>query len=83
MCVIGIMPLPDKVSGSGYTMYLLGDSFLRGFYSVYDFEQQSVKLAVNIHAQDYVSIMPRKDEKWLYLIIVFVEIILCGAFLFS
>ena len=37
-CVFGIMPIPDKVSAGGYTMFLLGDVFLRNFYSVYDFE---------------------------------------------
>jgi len=37
-CVFGIMPIPDKVSAGGYTMYLLGDVFLRNFYSVYDFK---------------------------------------------
>ena len=36
-CVFGIMPIPDNVSAGGYTMYLLGDVFLRNFYSVYDF----------------------------------------------
>ena len=61
MCVIGIMPNPDKIGDTGYTMFLLGDTFLRGFYSVYDFEDKSVKLAVNINAQSYVSITDRKN----------------------
>ena len=71
MCVIGVMPLPETVSNTGYTMYLLGDSFLRGFYSVYDYNDQSVRLAVNVHAKDYASIVTRADHKWSFLIITF------------
>ena len=36
-------------------MYLLGDVFLRNFYSVYDYDRQSVSFGVNIHAKDQAS----------------------------
>jgi hypothetical protein len=50
-------------------MFLLGDTFLRNFYSVYDYDGQSVHLAVNVHSQDLVKISMRKDQKWPYLIV--------------
>ena len=36
-------------------MFLLGDVFLRNFYSVYDFLDLSVYLAVNEHSKDSVG----------------------------
>lgn len=35
-CIFGVMPLPSLVGTM--KMYLLGDVFLRNFYSVYEFE---------------------------------------------
>jgi len=35
---------------------------LRSFYQVYDYEEYSVKLAVNKHAKDYASIMTRPNN---------------------
>lgn len=37
-------------------MFLLGDVFLRNFYSVYDFQKQMVRLAVNVNAASYAGI---------------------------
>jgi hypothetical protein len=34
-CIFGVMPLPGMVGN--IQMFLLGDVFLRNFYSVYDF----------------------------------------------
>ena len=36
-------------------MFLLGDVFLRNFYSVYDFENLLVYLAVNKHSETVVG----------------------------
>ena len=63
------MPNPEGVSG-GYKMFLLGDTFLRGFFSVYDFENQMVQLGVNIHAKDYVKITAAKDFRIVYFGII-------------
>ena len=60
------MPLPSLVGS--LKMYLLGDVFLRNFYSVYDFEQQSVKLGVNQHSKDHASIQKR-DPAWQNMLI--------------
>ena len=49
ICIFAIMPLP-KVMLKGLNMFLLGDIFIRNFYSVFDFENHQVKLALNTHA---------------------------------
>lgn len=46
-CVVALMPNPSVLSKEN-NMFLLGDTFLRNFYSVYDYENQAVQLAVNI-----------------------------------
>ena len=51
---MGLMPLPGMVGG--IEMFLLGDVFLRNFYSVYDFEEQEISLAINKHAEDLVGV---------------------------
>lgn len=71
------MPNPSKVKDSDFTMFLLGDVFLRQFYSEYDFENQSVKLAVNVHAQAYVSIGNIENPLPFFLYIA------AGAFMLS
>lgn len=37
-------------------MFLLGDVFIRNFYSIFDYENQQVKLALNKHAQDQAGV---------------------------
>jgi len=53
-CIFGIIPLPEIVGDS--LMFLLGDAFLRNFYSVFDYDEQQVYLAVNKHAENQVAI---------------------------
>lgn len=53
-CIFGIIPLPEIVGDA--LMFLLGDVFLRSFYSVFDYDNQQVHLAVNEHAKEYVAI---------------------------
>jgi hypothetical protein len=48
------MPLPGVVNG--IDMFLLGDVFLRNFYSVFDFDNQEISLAINKHAKHVVGI---------------------------
>jgi len=36
-------------------LFLIGDAFLRHFYSVYDFDRDQVSLGINIHSKDKVS----------------------------
>jgi hypothetical protein len=37
-------------------MFLLGDVFLRNFYSVFDYENNKVSLGINLHSKDFVGI---------------------------
>jgi len=53
-CIFGVIPLPDVVADA--RMFLLGDVFLRNFYSVFDYDEQEVYLAINSHAKDRVGI---------------------------
>jgi hypothetical protein len=36
-------------------LFLIGDAFLRHFYSVYDFDRDQVSLGINVHSKDKVS----------------------------
>lgn len=40
--------------GKNAFLFLIGDVFLRNFYSVYDFEKDQVGLGVNIHSKGKV-----------------------------
>jgi hypothetical protein len=53
-CIFGVIPLPEIVGDS--LMFLLGDVFLRNYYSVFDYDNQLVYLAVNSHAKDHANI---------------------------
>jgi hypothetical protein len=75
MCVIALSPNPSGDFGN-YEMFLLGDTFLRNFYSVYDFETKSVWLAANLHAKDIVRISDRKDQRQTYLIVMSIAALL-------
>ena len=55
MCILAFQPSPD-VSVGAYQIFLLGDTFLRNFYSVFDYDNQEVGLAVNISSKEWASI---------------------------
>ena len=42
----------------------MGNQFLKNFYSVYDFDQQSVMLGVNINAENLARIRKFHKHKW-------------------
>ena len=39
-----------RLPGKNKNLFLIGDAFLRHFYSVYDFDRDQISLGVNIHS---------------------------------
>jgi len=44
-----------RLPGKNKNLFLIGDAFLKHFYSVYDFDKDTVSLGVNMHSKDKVS----------------------------
>jgi len=44
-----------KLPGKNANLFLIGDAFLRHFYSVYDFDSDQISLGVNIHSDGKVK----------------------------
>ena len=44
-----------RLPGKNKDLFLIGDAFLRHFYSVYDFDKDQVSLGINIHSKGKVS----------------------------
>lgn len=55
MCFLAIQASPD-ISKGGYQTFLLGDTFIRNYYSVFDFDHQKVGFAVNSQAKNFASL---------------------------
>lgn len=53
-CIFGVIQTPDVVGDA--KIFLLGDVFLRNYYSVFDYDNNKVMLAVNVHSKDQVGI---------------------------
>lgn len=54
-------------------MYILGDSFLRSYYSIYDFDNQRVGIAMNIYAKG--DMKKKIFPTWAIVLIVIASII--------
>lgn len=44
-----------RLPGKNKNLFLIGDAFLKHFYSVYDFDRDTVSLGINLHSKDKVS----------------------------
>ena len=44
-----------KEDDAMFNRYLIGNTFLRNFYSIYDFEKKKVGLAVNKHSSQFAK----------------------------
>jgi hypothetical protein len=54
-----------RLPGKNKNLFLIGDAFLKHFYSVYDFDRDTVSLGVNMHSKDKVTMYKpgaRNDE---------------------
>ncbi len=56
-------------------MYILGDSFLRGYYSIYDFETNRVGLAAHSKSLS----LQWKFPTWGIIVIVIVSLLIMGV----
>jgi len=44
-----------RLPGKNKNLFLIGDAFLKHFYSVYDFDRDTLSLGVNFHSSGKVS----------------------------
>jgi hypothetical protein len=44
-----------RLPGKNKDLFLIGDAFLRHFYSVYDFDSDQISLGINVHSRGQVS----------------------------
>lgn len=59
-----IRPAKDKnePEGSGEHRFLMGNTFLKNFVSIYDYDQQQVKLGVSNHSEKLAKAYPYKKS---------------------
>lgn len=44
-----------RLPGKNKNLFLIGDAFLKHFYSVYDFDRDTVSLGINTHSKGKVA----------------------------
>jgi hypothetical protein len=44
-----------RLPGKNKNLFLIGDAFLKHFYSVYDFDRDTLSLGVNMHSKNKVT----------------------------
>lgn len=63
-CSIGVRGHFKEYNNPKKTRYLLGNIFLKNFYSIYDFDKQTMGFGVNIHSQGLAQIKEYKSSSW-------------------
>jgi hypothetical protein len=64
-------------------MYIFGDAFLRGYYSVYDFQSNKVGIALHKYS---MGTLEKKFPKWAKILISLVSVglmVLLGFFIYQ
>jgi len=51
-----------KLPGKNKNLFLIGDAFLRHFYSVYDFDSDQISLGINSHSEGKVNMYKPGDR---------------------
>ena len=51
-----------RLPGKNKNLFLIGDAFLKHFYSVYDFDRDTVSLGINMHSENKVSMYKPGDR---------------------
>ena len=62
VCILGFL-------GADAGLIILGDTFLRSFISVYDFENLRVGLAPHLYSKGTITEAPYKMQPWLIAVI--------------
>lgn len=62
-CVIDLRPGKDN-DHPDERRFLMGNTFLKNFYSVYDYDWEQIKLGVNIHSQSLASAYSYDKATW-------------------
>jgi len=62
-CELGLRHAKDDYQNPRRTRFLIGNIFLKNFYSVYDYDQQEVRLGINIHSEGLASIHKYKPGR--------------------
>ena len=54
-----------KLSGKNKDIYIMGDAFLKHYYSAFDFDKNEILLGINTHSKDLVKMETAKapEEK--------------------
>jgi len=52
-----------RLPGKNKNLFLIGDAFLKHFYSVYDFDRNTVALGINKHSEGKVRMYKPGDTK--------------------
>ena len=61
--MIDIRPGKDKEHPEE-RRFLMGNTFLKNFYSVYDYDWELIKLGVNVHSKDLAKSYKYFKEAW-------------------
>ena len=51
-----------RLPGKNKNLFLIGDAFLKHFYSVYDFDRDTLSLGINMHSKGKVSMYKPGDR---------------------
>lgn len=63
-CSLGIRGRETDYINPKRQEYLIGNVFLKNFYSVYDYDRMEVQLGLSVHSKDLANIKKYKEKSW-------------------